>query len=369
MSFNPSINLLLTPRVAKSVKTLNFNFSGKGTQSQRRKMYLLLQESGIKKLSFYSSVYFKIFAPAMNYPLQVTRPKYMKVTGFSFVKNALIYDYPVVEAIQSILPICDNFVVAVGKSDDATLDLIKSIDPAKIIIVETEWDESLRQGGKVLAEETNKAFAAVPADSDWAFYIQGDEVVHEKYLDTIYEAMKTCKDQAHIDALLFNYAHFYGSYEYVGASANWYTNEIRVIKNNKSIYSFQDAQGFKKGDNKMLNAYPIDAYMYHYGWVKEPAAMQKKQENFNKLWHDDQWVEKNVAAANEFDYGAHVRELRKFEGTHPEVMKKRIAEKNWKFDHDISIDNSSVKDRFKKWLKNKVGIDTSYKNYKTVKPR
>lgn len=291
----------------------------------------------------------------------------MKITGFSFVKNALIYDYPVVEAIKSILPICDNFVVAVGKSDDETLALIQSIDPEKIIIIETEWDESLREGGRVLAEETNKAFQAIPADSDWAFYIQGDEVVHEKYLDTIYAAMKKCKDEPKVDALLFNYAHFYGSYEYVGASANWYTNELRVIKNNKSIYSFRDAQGFKKDDNKMLNAYPIDAYIYHYGWVKEPAAMQKKQENFNKLWHDDQWVEKNVIAADSFDYGAHVRELVKFDGTHPAVMQKRIEEKNWKFDHDISVNNSSIKDRIKKWMKNNLGIDTGYKNYKVVK--
>jgi len=291
----------------------------------------------------------------------------MKVTGFSFVKNALIYDYPVVEAIKSILPICDNFVVAVGKSDDETLALIQSIDPEKIIIIETEWDESLREGGRVLAEETNKAFQAIPVDSDWAFYIQGDEVVHEKYLGTIYEAMKRCKDEPKVDSLLFNYAHFYGSYEYVGASANWYTNEIRVVKNNKSIYSFRDAQGFRKGDNQLLNAFPIDAYIYHYGWVKEPAAMQKKQENFNKLWHDDQWVEKNIVSADTFDYGAHVRELKKFEGTHPAVMQNRITEKNWKFDHDISVDNSSLKEKAKKWLKKYLGIDTSYKNYKVVK--
>ena len=48
----------------------------------------------------------------------------MKVSGFSFIKNALIYDFPIVEAIKSILPICDEFVVAVGESDDDTLELI-----------------------------------------------------------------------------------------------------------------------------------------------------------------------------------------------------------------------------------------------------
>lgn len=289
----------------------------------------------------------------------------MKVSGFSFVKNALIYDYPVVEAIRSILPICDEVVVAVGKSDDETLELIRSIDP-KVRIIETEWDESLREGGRVLAEETDKAFKAISEDSDWAFYIQGDEVIHEKYLDSVKEAMIKYKDHDKVDGLLFNYAHFYGSYDYVGASASWYANEIRVIKNDPSIYSYKDAQGFRKGDNEKLRVVPIDAFVYHYGWVKDPKAMQRKQENFNKYWHDDNWIDENVIKAEAFDYEGHVRELKKFEGTHPKVMLDRIERLNWQFDYDISIDRKSRKDKIKKLLK-RIGIDTSYRNYIVVK--
>jgi hypothetical protein len=292
----------------------------------------------------------------------------LKVTGFSFVKNALIYDYPVVEAIKSILPICDEFVVAVGKSDDKTLELIQSIAPEKIRIIETVWDESLREGGRVLAVETDKAFKAIAKDSDWAFYIQGDEVVHEKYLPVIREAMEKHKEDVDVDALVLNYNHFYGSYDYVGASAKWYSHEIRVVKNNPKIYSYQDAQGFRKGDNEKLNGVLIDASMYHYGWVKEPAAMQRKQENFNKLWHDDQWINKNVLKADEFDYSREVSELRRFDGTHPEVMKERIERTNWKFDYDISHSKKSTKDILKSILK-KIGIDTTYQNYKIVKPK
>jgi len=206
----------------------------------------------------------------------------MKVTGFTFIKDALTYDYPVVEAIRSILPICDDFVVAVGRSNDKTYELIDGIDKSRIRIIETVWDESLREGGMVLAEETNKAFAAIKEDADWAFYIQGDEVMHEKYLDVVSRNMDMYKDHQKVDGLLFKYTHFYGSYDYVGSSSRWYQNEIRVIKNDKSIYSFRDAQGFRKGNNEMLRVKPIDASMYHYGWVKEPGAMQKKQENFNK---------------------------------------------------------------------------------------
>lgn len=291
----------------------------------------------------------------------------MKVTGFSFIKNALIYDYPIVEAIESILPICDNFVVAVGKSDDDTRQLIENIHPTKIHIIDTVWDETLREGGRVLAEETNKAFQAIAADSDWTFYIQGDEVVHEQYLDTIHQAMQQYQDHHNVDGLLFKYAHFYGSYDYIGISSNWYPHEIRVIKNNKNIYSYRDAQGFRKDDNQKLNVIPIDAYIYHYGWVKEPEAMQRKQENFNKLWHDDEWVEKNVVKADTYDYMQQVQELKKFEGTHPKIMQKRIKSKNWQFDYDPSFNNKTIKDKTKDFLKKYLNIDTSYRNYVVVK--
>ena len=292
----------------------------------------------------------------------------MKVSGFSFIKNAVIYDFPIVEAIQSILPICDEFIVAVGESDDDTLDLIAQIDPGKVKIVQTQWDESLREGGRVLALETDKAFAGVSDDSDWAFYIQGDEVVHEKYLDTVYESMQKYKEDLRIDGLLFKYLHFYGSFDYVGASSKWYRHEIRVIRNDRSIYSYRDAQGFRKGNNEKLVVQPIDAYIYHYGWVKEPKTMQTKLENNSKYWHDDQWIDENIrTGGNAYAYDRHVSELQLFSGEHPRVMLDRIKAKNWKFSYDISRNRRSLKDKLKRLLNVLFGIDFAYKNYKIAR--
>ena len=286
----------------------------------------------------------------------------MKVTGFTFIRNAIIYDYPVVEAIRSILPVCDDFVVAVGNSDDATLDLISQIDPGKVRIIETVWDDTLREGGRVLALETDKAYRAINSDADWAFYIQADEVVHEKYLETIERTMQRWKDHPEVDGLLFNYLHFYGSYDYFGSSSRWYPHEIRIIRRSASIWSYRDAQGFRKGDNRKLRVKPVDAWVYHYGWAKEPAAMQRKQESFNKLWHPDIWVEQHVAKADEFDYSG-IDAIELFQGTHPSVMLDRIARKNWKFDFDIAFSNLSVKDRLKIFLRKYAGMELGYKNY------
>ena len=289
----------------------------------------------------------------------------VKISGFTIVRNAIKYDYPIVEAITSILPICDEVIVAVGRSEDATLELIRSIDSPKIKIIETVWDDTLREGGKVLADETNKAFQAISKDSDWAFYIQGDEVIHEKYLPVIKHAMQQFKGDNNVEGLLFNYTHFYGSYDYIGDSRRWYRREIRVIKNDKSISSYLDAQGFRKNGQK-LKVKHIDASVYHYGWVKTPAAQQAKQQTFNKLWHDDAWMKKNVADVDQFDY-SQTDSVALFNGTHPKVMQNRIEKINWKFSFDPTMKKLSLKVKLLMFVEKTFGWKIGeYKNYKII---
>ena len=109
----------------------------------------------------------------------------MKISGFTIIKNAVLNDYPIVEAIQSILPVVDEMVVLIGDCTDDTEGLIKSINSDKIKIHHSVWNPNLRKGGEVLADETNKAFQLIDPASTWAFYIQGDEVVHENYYNNI----------------------------------------------------------------------------------------------------------------------------------------------------------------------------------------
>jgi len=288
----------------------------------------------------------------------------MKISGFTFIRNAVLYDYPIIESIQSILPLCDEVVVAVGKSDDKTLELIQSIKSDKIKIIETEWDLSLREGGQVLAVETNKAFAAVANDSDWCFYIQGDEVVHEKYHANIKKAMETYKDHKNVDGLLFKYLHFYGSYSFVGDSRKWYRREIRIVRNNKDISSYKDAQGFRINGNK-LNVKEIDAYIYHYGWVKPPEQQSAKIKNFQKHWHDDDHIEKNKPQES-FDYST-IDSLKDFEGTHPQVMQERIKRKNWDFNFDPTKKSFGLKNKLLYSLEKITGLRPGeYKNYRKI---
>jgi hypothetical protein len=290
----------------------------------------------------------------------------MKVTGFTFIRDAVKFDYPIVEAISSILPLCDDFVVAVGNSDDNTEELVRNTDRNKIRIINTIWDDSpeMKTGGRVFAVETDKAFREIADDADWAFYIQGDEVVHEKYLDMIHDSMEKWKEDRNVDGLLFNYKHFYGSYDYIGISPKWYRNEIRVIRNDKSIYSFRDAQGFRKTENRKLNVKPVDAFIYHYGWVKEPEVMMRKVKNASEFYEEMARIQK-TGNSNAFDYSA-IDALSPFRDSHPRVMEERLKRKNWTFDHDISFNRLSLKYRGKIFLKKYLGINTFYENYKIV---
>jgi len=290
----------------------------------------------------------------------------LKVSGFTFIRNAVKYDYPIKEAILSILPLCDEFIVMLGNSEDDTRGLIESIKDHRIKIYESVWDDSLREGGRVLAEETNKAFQKVSAESDWAFYIQGDEVFHEHGMEAVRDAMVKYKDNKDVEGLLFNYRHFYGSYDYIGNSRRWYRKEIRIIKNDKSIVSYKDAQGFKKSGKK-LHVKPVYAFIHHYGWVKPPKAMQAKQESFHKLWHNDEWVKQNVVITEEFDYSK-IDSLALFRGTHPEVMKERIARQNWKFSYDPTQKKMSFTSHILHLVEEFFGWRIGeWKNYKMVK--
>ena len=289
----------------------------------------------------------------------------MKVSGFTFIRNAVLLDYPIVAAIQSILPLCDEVVVAVGNSTDDTLALIQNIDP-KVRIIQTTWDDTLRENGRVLAVETDKALAAIAPDADWAIYIQGDEVLHEADHPNILKAMTRFQHDQDVDGLLFDYLHFYGSYDYIGVSNNWYKKEIRIIKPGRGIFSFRDAQGFRKTPDQKLKVAAANASVFHYGWVKDPQAMQRKQESFHKLWHDDAWLEKNIKVAAAFDYEDHIHELARFEGTHPQWIAARIAERNWTFQTDISRNKKSLKNKIKDILK-AIGIDTHYANYTLIR--
>ncbi|MDG1761291.1 MAG: glycosyltransferase family 2 protein [Flavobacteriaceae bacterium] len=254
----------------------------------------------------------------------------MKISGFTMVRNATKYYFPIKESIQSILPIVDEFVVALGdcSPDDSTRKEIESINSDKVKIIDRVWSEKDFIDGQVFANETT--FAMNQCSGDWCFYLQADEVIHEKDHQVI---VKTCADNLNnkdVDGLLFDYHHFFGDYDHYLPFHGWYKNEIRIVRNKTEIYSYKDAQSFRKKDNQKLNIVPVNAHVYHYGWVRPPHLMQSKKKEQDSIHHGKEKI--NAAfklKPNEFNYGA-LGNLPTYKGSHPKVMAEFREKMDWK---------------------------------------
>lgn len=263
----------------------------------------------------------------------------MKLSAFTFIRNADKLSYPVKESILSVLPLVDEFVIAVGDNDpgDTTLNLINSLNSSKIKIINTVWDTIKFPKAQVYAQQTD--LARQHCTGDWLFYIQGDEVIHEQDYEAITSRCQQLLHNHEIEGLLFEYFHFWGDYNHRNRSHSAYGYEIRIIRNNADIHSFGDAQGFRRipnfdGQNfrQKENVYKlkvarVNAGIYHYGWVRAPDFMMRKRQMSNTLHHGGHTTTENFTAQL-FDYGP-VGRKPKFKGTHPAVMGSRIAQFDW----------------------------------------
>lgn len=250
----------------------------------------------------------------------------MRVSGFTFVRNAVNLYYPVVESIRSILPICDEFIVAAGDSTDGTTELLRRINDPKVKIIETVWDKNLFVGGATNAHQTNIALEA--CTGDWAFYLQADEVVHEDDLPVVAQCMRAHLDDPRVEGLLFDYLHFFADYDHYQTAHNWYRREVRIVRTGTGIRSWHSAQGFRRDGNK-IQVLRSGGRVFHYGWVRPPRLMTRKTHAFTTLHRGPEEADSRFPDRDrEFDYGRLHGRVR-FTETHPAVMQERIAAKDW----------------------------------------
>ena len=297
----------------------------------------------------------------------------MKISGFSYVRNGIDYDYPFIEAIKSILPICDEFIMVLGDSTDSSREAILNLGSDKIKIVDTVWDMNNRKGGKVFAQQSNIGLDHITGD--WAFHIQADEVIHENDLPKILEAIHHYDSDKSVEGLLLPFMHFWGSYDYVRNSRKVHKHEVRVLRNNQLIRSYRDSQGFRKYSSieayeagekgEKLFVKKVNAPVYHYNGVRSNEVQDKKVHTFKSMYAPEIAVTKEEYA--KFNYN-NIDRVEKFKGSHPAVMKKRIDAFDQPFTFDPKKSKWKLKDRIMQpiedWLGFKIG---EYKNYKLLK--
>lgn len=284
------------------------------------------------------------------------------ISGFTIARNAMIMGYPILESILSVLPLVDEFVVGLGPCDDDTENQIMSLNSPKIRIIHSDWDSKKYPNGTILSAKTNEALAH--CKNNWCIYIQADEVLHEDDHIAIKRAILDSDSSQNIQGLLFQYIHFYGSYKVIATSRKWYRNEVRVVKKNSGIQSWNDAQGFRVDGQKPI-VKKAHARVFHYGWVKPPTLMGEKKKRLDQLWHGGKKDIENSSFQFQKFYG-----LKNYTGTHPTVMKKLIENQDWNFNYKMGLMDWTLKDFnclfsdiFEKCFNVRIG---EYKNYRLL---
>jgi len=285
----------------------------------------------------------------------------MKVSAFTFIKNGQILGYPFIQSIQSILPIVDEFVINVGESEDDTLTIIQSIKSPKIRIIQSKWNDNMHDRGYVYGQQ--KMIAQFNCTGDWAFYIEGDEVYHEDDLDKIRASMQAHVDNPGVEALVFDFYHFYGNSNSYLDSPGWYRSEARIIKNSIRSYA-PDGLFWLVLDSNKKGRYPKAKHMgvhcYHYGWVRSEEQMNLKSEKVQQYWG---------GKPNKIDYSQMDQSIiKEFSDTHPKIVQDWLPKDIGVYKTDSSYQPTKKQKKHRLMLKIEklFGLELSKKHYKLI---
>ncbi len=286
----------------------------------------------------------------------------MKISGFTFLRNGVELGFPFEESICSLLPLVDEYVIAVGRSDDDTLERVRAIDDPKIAVIETTWNENSSDAGFVYAQQ--KMIAQYACTGDWAFYLEGDEVLHEQELESIQTSLERYHNDSEVEALVFDYYHFYGSPEWVAVSPEWYRRECRLIRNTIRTYA-PDGQYWVVMDRNRKGRAPraafAGAHIYHYGHTRKLHYLQSKVDQVSKYWGHQ---------PPEMNYDIDPKAICPFSGTHPSIMNSWLeqnAEQSFVPDPEHQLTRREKKHRLSMKLEHLLDWDLSRKHYRLIR--
>jgi len=295
-------------------------------------------------------------------PTRMSTPGAPSISGFTFLRNGVMLGFPFEASIRSLLPLVDEFVIAVGAGEDDTRQRLLAIGDPKIRLIDTVWNERMAERGFVYAQQ--KMIAQYACVGDWAFYLEGDEVLHEDELPVIRDAVNRHHADPRVEALTFDYLHFYGSPQWLAVSPAWYRRECRLIRNTIRSYA-PDGQFWVIMDRHRRGRLPraalANAHIYHYGHVRRVEYMQAKLEQVSKYWSH---------GAPQVRYGAiDSQALRPFTGTHPRVVMPWLAaeaEMHFQPDPRHVPTRRERKHRLAMRVERLLGVDLSRKHYRLI---
>ncbi|PYP09458.1 MAG: hypothetical protein DMD59_08800 [Gemmatimonadetes bacterium] len=241
------------------------------------------------------------------------------LSGFTLVRNAVQLNFPIVAAIASVLEVCDEVVVNVGRSDDETRPLVAGVRDSRVRIVDSEWD--LSKGDDMLALETQRAMDA--CRGSWGIYIQADEVLHERGAHILRQKVAEWDRDEQVEGMLVDYLHFYGGFDRVATNRQWYRREVRCLRLGRGIRPYQGAQGFRVGPEfRKIRARLTGAQMFHYGWARPAQTMREKIQLTKQMYP---WATERLDRDLKRGTLKWIPLLRRFTGSHPAAARDWIA--------------------------------------------
>jgi hypothetical protein len=110
------------------------------------------------------------------------------ITGIFTIRNAIRTGYPFIEAILSILPITDRFLISDGGSTDGTFECFQKLKTAFPNTIRLfQFQDRTSAHWECIDKHIN--FLINQVESGWIFEIQGDELYHEDSIMYMKEAM------------------------------------------------------------------------------------------------------------------------------------------------------------------------------------
>lgn len=284
-------------------------------------------KSNLRFKGKYPEVFHELgFLPGMEEKIGDDKPKF---SVYTIIKNAIVNAYPVIQSINSILPIADEVVVNLGDSTDSTKGLMhKAYDGIeKVKMLDSIW-ENRDQGVKFLTSQSN--LAQSKCKNEICIYLQSDECVHENDYEKILNTVKTLQERKDLLGAIVKFHHYDG--DFVSLNMQSYQEEVRIIKKGQ-LLSIGDAQSF--GIINQNNIIPILARRdllletnitwHHFGWARPPKNMMDKLKSFDSYYHNDEWLKntyKDEAIKHpngEYNYGSRDNHIIN-SGTLPAVM-------------------------------------------------
>lgn len=257
------------------------------------------------------------------------------LAGCLIIKNGTKFDYPFQQAIESVLPICDEFVVVEGVGEDDTYERLLAMreKDQKIQVVRSKMERKVSE----LSRATDLSISLTKCD--YYLQIQGDEGINEFSCRRI----RSVVDRGGFDILQTRIFHFWSSFDTVYIPKVFYDYVWRVARRSlfPQLHSIGDAMNLGPLSLPGLRTLALpetEAYWLHYGFVRNPKQMVEKCYEFFPWWSQDpeKWEEHGMdpylarARQNKkvvWTEKHHPRQLTPFRGVHPKSYESWISKR------------------------------------------